>query len=462
MDGAAFSTSATPIVDGYHFQTIDYPGSLETDVAQSNDAGYAVGWYLDQNRVSHGFLYHQGHFTNYDFPGSLNTALLGINAKNQAVGRHTNAQGYVQGFELQNGIGTNIFVQVQNAGQSYTLSTNEVDGIDDEDNMVGVFYDWAVSNENHGFLLSGNRQATVDYPDATYTSASGVTGSVVAGWFVDIASHAHGFFWHDGEFASFDFPGAGVAPDGSTGYTLGSKINPGLSVAGYWGTATSYNHGFLIDGENQKMISFDFPEAVSTTNYGISNGGTIAGSYLLNNVTHGFLAAAGSIATSRRGAVPALAALDVATASFDLTRHRFGINYTPSRNWWYCWNDWDADPIKSDLDAIAALGADHLRIFIIWPYFQPNPQRVSPVHLDRLDQMIRLMGERGLDALVTVFTGGLTGVGFLLSFLHPRGSAPMTAYSTIQRKWSPAHSLRRHCNSGGAHRSSWCENWPGL
>jgi hypothetical protein len=38
------------------------------------------------------------------------------------------------------------------------------------------------------------------------------------------------------------------------------------------------------------MISFDFPEAVSTTNYGISNGGTIAGSYLLNSVTHGFLA----------------------------------------------------------------------------------------------------------------------------------------------------------------------------
>jgi hypothetical protein len=187
---------------------------------------------------------------NYDFPGSQNTTFLGINAKNQAVGRYTNAQGYTQGFELQNGIGTNIFVQVQNAGQSYTLSTNEVDGIDDEDNTVGVFYDWAVSNENHGFLLSGDTQTTVDYPDATYTSASGVAGSVVTGWFVDIASHAHGFFWHDGEFASFDFPGAGVAPDGSTGYTLGSKINPSLSVAGYWGTATSYNHGFLIDGQN--------------------------------------------------------------------------------------------------------------------------------------------------------------------------------------------------------------------
>jgi len=156
--------------------------------------------------------------------------------------------------------------------------------------MVGVFYDWVVSNKNHGFLLSGDGQTTVDYPDASYTSASGVTGSVVAGWFVDSASFAHGFFWHDGDFAQFDFPGAGTAPDGSIGYTLGSKINPRFSLAGYWGTATSYNHGFLIDGQNQKTISFDFPEAVSTTNYGISNRGAISGSYLLNNVTRGFIA----------------------------------------------------------------------------------------------------------------------------------------------------------------------------
>jgi hypothetical protein len=59
-------------------------------VAQSNDAGYAVRWYLDQNRVTHGFLYHRGHFTSYDFPGSQKTALLGINARNQALGRYTN------------------------------------------------------------------------------------------------------------------------------------------------------------------------------------------------------------------------------------------------------------------------------------------------------------------------------------------------------------------------------------
>ncbi|MGB7129629.1 MAG: hypothetical protein WBD59_02400, partial [Candidatus Sulfotelmatobacter sp.] len=71
----------------------------------------------------------------------------------------------------------------------------------------------------------------------------------------------------------------------------------------------------------------------------------------------------------------------------DLNRHRFGVNYTPSKNWWFCWNEWDANAIERDLDAIASLGADHLRILLIWPYFQPNPTWVSSLHLERFDQL---------------------------------------------------------------------------
>ena len=100
----------------------------------------------------------------------------------------------------------------------------------------------------------------------------------------------------------------------------------------------------------------------------------------------------------------------------ELDRHRFGVNYTPSKNWWFCWNTWDADPIKRDLDAVASLGADHLRILLIWPYFQPNPKWISPLHLERLDQLLTLMGERELDAVVTVFTGQLSGWYFLPPF----------------------------------------------
>ena len=132
--------------------------------------------------------------------------------------------------------------------------------------------------------------------------------------------------------------------------------------------------------------------------------GSVAGSTSL-------LAARMSPSATRLGSLHA-----VPPKGRELDCHRFGVNYTPSKNWWFCWNEWDADPIKRDLDAIAALGADHLRILLIWPYFQPNPKWISPVHLERLDQLLTLMGERKLDALVTVFTGQLSGWFFLPPF----------------------------------------------
>ena len=129
---------------------------------------------------------------------------------------------------------------------------------------------------------------------------------------------------------------------------------------------------------------------------------------------------AAAVAAAAASSVPAALALPQANSAssigLDLTRHRFGVNYTPSHNWWFCWNDWNPDPIRRDLDAIAALGADHLRLMLIWPFFQPNPTWVSPAHLDRLDQLLAMMGERHLDALVTVFTGQLSGWYFLPSF----------------------------------------------
>ncbi len=62
----------------------------------------------------------------------------------------------------------------------------------------------------------------------------------------------------------------------------------------------------------------------------------------------------------------------------DPLRHRFGVNYTPSHNWWFCWNDWNPDPIKRDLDAIASLGADHLRILLVWPFFPAESEMGEP------------------------------------------------------------------------------------
>jgi hypothetical protein len=130
-------------------------------------------------------------------------------------------------------------------------------------------------------------------------------------------------------------------------------------------------------------------------------------------------AAALGAATLATRANSALAAAEDVRPNLDPGLHRFGVNYTPSHNWWFCWNDWNGDPIRRDLDAIAALGADHLRLMLIWPYFQPNLKWVSEAHLEHFDQLLTWMEDRKLDALVTAFTGQLSGWYFLPPFNKP-------------------------------------------
>ncbi len=99
-----------------------------------------------------------------------------------------------------------------------------------------------------------------------------------------------------------------------------------------------------------------------------------------------------------------------------LLLHRFGVDYTPSKNWYYCWNDFDPDATARDFDAIAALGADHVRVMLIWPDFQPNPQWVSEAHLARFDRLMGLAAERKLAVCPTLFNGWLSGYPFRPTF----------------------------------------------
>ena len=90
-------------------------------------------------------------------------------------------------------------------------------------------------------------------------------------------------------------------------------------------------------------------------------------------------------------------------------RLRFGLNYVPSKNWWYSWLDWDEASISDDLHAIASLGFDHVRIHCIWPVFQPNAGCVSSQALDRLAGLMELADGAGLDVCVCALNGWLSG-----------------------------------------------------
>jgi endo-1,4-beta-mannosidase len=120
-------------------------------------------------------------------------------------------------------------------------------------------------------------------------------------------------------------------------------------------------------------------------------------------------------------------------------RLRFGVNYVPSRKWWYCWNDFHADEIARDFDAIALLGADHIRIMLLWPYFQPNRTWISGAHLDRLEVLMSLAKERNLDVCVTMLTGWLSGWAFRPTFDRPDD------FYTAQELQEPVEQYFRAC-----------------
>jgi hypothetical protein len=95
---------------------------------------------------------------------------------------------------------------------------------------------------------------------------------------------------------------------------------------------------------------------------------------------------------------------------------RFGANYTPSQHWWHVWLDFDTpgvtDGIRRDLDAIAGLGLDHVRVFPSWPVFQPDRGRVRPRAVAQLVELLRLAAAAGLDVSVDALQGHLSSFDF--------------------------------------------------
>ncbi|MEE1786279.1 glycosyl hydrolase [Streptomyces sp. SP17BM10] len=95
---------------------------------------------------------------------------------------------------------------------------------------------------------------------------------------------------------------------------------------------------------------------------------------------------------------------------------RFGVNYTPTRGWFHHWLDFDLDAVRADLDSVAALGLDHVRVFPLWPLFQPNRTLIRPRAVEQLARLVDAAGERGLDVAVDGLQGHLSSFDFLPSW----------------------------------------------
>jgi len=103
---------------------------------------------------------------------------------------------------------------------------------------------------------------------------------------------------------------------------------------------------------------------------------------------------------------------------------RFGVNYVPSRHWWYIWQDWERESVVRDLDGIARLGMDHIRIHCLWPIFQPNERYVSEQALNRLEELLDIADAHGLDVEITALDGWLSGFVFRPSWMDAGWDRP--------------------------------------
>lgn len=96
---------------------------------------------------------------------------------------------------------------------------------------------------------------------------------------------------------------------------------------------------------------------------------------------------------------------------------RFGVNHTPSVGWFHSWLDFSPSDTARDLEQIASLGADHVRIFPLWPVVQPNRTMIRQRALDDVATVVDIAGSFGLDVNVDALQGHLSSFDFVPAWL---------------------------------------------
>jgi endo-1,4-beta-mannosidase len=97
----------------------------------------------------------------------------------------------------------------------------------------------------------------------------------------------------------------------------------------------------------------------------------------------------------------------------DVETFRLGVNYWPSETAMEWLAQYNAAVVRRDFGRIAGAGMDTARIFLRWEDLQPSPTVIDRAALARLVDTADAASDVGLDLIVTLFTGHMSGVNWI-------------------------------------------------
>lgn len=234
--------------------------------ASAIDGENVVGWYVDTNGYTHGFLYNGTNYVTLDDPNGIGATYAQGISGNNIVGWYIGTNGVTHGF-LYNGSSFANFDDPN--GDTYPQGISG-------SNIVGWFAN--STNGDHGFLFNGSAFTTLDVPNALgggTTYAQGVDGNTVVGEYYDGNGTPHGFVYsieigmnytitlNASPVVGGTVNGAGTFPSG------GSQTVTGVANSGYefldWTengvvVSSSPSYAFTLSS-NVNLVANFIPEA---------------------------------------------------------------------------------------------------------------------------------------------------------------------------------------------------------
>lgn len=273
-----------------------------------NDLGAITGFYLDASAVSHGFVRSpEGKFTTFDVPGAggFGSVPIAINLEGAVAGYYSDSNSSSHAFlrspegRFTTWIGPGACTA--NGAEGCFGSGNS--NLNAFGTVAGGFEDNSGNFVHHGLLRNAEGEfKTFDVPGAGTGSYQG-TGcpgcdvglnqfGAVAGIYSDANSVNHGFLRSpNGKFTTFDAPGAGTSVGEGTGCSSDCPVslNDWGAITGVFIDANFVAHGYVRNPQG-KIETVDPLGSAGTLPFSINDWGVIAGYFIdTNNVFHGFL-----------------------------------------------------------------------------------------------------------------------------------------------------------------------------